>query len=170
MTLQGGRGVTGRREEGPEHTPRLRLKPKAPPTGHADVAWGRAVMTFRTFPDLLAVQSCALRHHRVVYNPPSGRRHRQVCNSEHAGPTRESHLQPTSTLEVLEQMAAIQLVAAPSVRPRHRAPGDDGRRGTEQRIDGRQPTGGQRPRAKSPDPGGCHRTGLDHTRLSVQMC
>jgi Family of unknown function (DUF5994) len=38
MTQQ-GRAVSGRRHAGPENTPRLRLKPKAPPTGYVDGAW-----------------------------------------------------------------------------------------------------------------------------------
>ena len=61
MTLQGGRADAGRRAQGPEHTPRLRLMPKAPPTGHVDGAWWpRSDDRPNELPDLLAVLSVRL--------------------------------------------------------------------------------------------------------------
>ncbi|MDT5096352.1 MAG: hypothetical protein QOC76_89 [Mycobacterium sp.] len=55
---------------GPEHTPRLRLKPKAPSTGHVDGAWWpRSDDLTHELPDLLAVLSVRLGPiDRVLYN------------------------------------------------------------------------------------------------------
>jgi hypothetical protein len=47
MTLERGRTGAGWKQTPPEHTPRLRLKPKAPTTGYVDGPGGRAAMTFR---------------------------------------------------------------------------------------------------------------------------
>ena len=174
MTLQGGRAEPGRREQGPEHTPRLRLKPKAPPTGNVDGAWWpRSDDLPNELPDLLAVLSVRLGViTRVLYNstewakaPASLQTGGHEVQLEGSRPAADEH--PRSNRNRRQEDPAGG--CSPSVRPRHRTPGDDGRRGTEQRIDGRRPTGGQQTRAQSPGPGGCHRTGLDHTRLSVQI-
>jgi hypothetical protein len=55
---------------GPEHTPRLRLKPKAPSTGRVDGAWWpRSDDLTHELPDLLAVLSVRLGPvERVLYN------------------------------------------------------------------------------------------------------
>jgi hypothetical protein len=70
MTQQEGRAVSGRRHEGPEITPRLRLKAKAPTTGHVDGAWWpHSVDLVNELPDLLAVLSVRLGAvDRVLYN------------------------------------------------------------------------------------------------------
>ncbi|BDY26813.1 DUF5994 family protein [Mycolicibacterium mageritense] len=54
----------------PEHTPRLRLKPKAPCTGYVDGAWWPHTSNLSTeLPDLLAVLSVRLGQiDRVLYN------------------------------------------------------------------------------------------------------
>jgi len=54
----------------PEHTPRLRLKPKAPQSGYVDGAWWpRSDDLAAELPDLLAVLSVRLgRIDRVLYN------------------------------------------------------------------------------------------------------
>ena len=54
----------------PEHTPRLRLKPKAPHSGYVDGAWWPRGDDLATeLPDLLAVLSVRLgRIDRVMYN------------------------------------------------------------------------------------------------------
>ena len=39
MTQQQDRTDVGRHQTPPEHTPRLRLKPKAPQSGYVDGAW-----------------------------------------------------------------------------------------------------------------------------------
>jgi hypothetical protein len=70
MTLQHDRSPAGSTKLGPETTPRLRLKPKAPTSGYVDGAWwphtGDLVMEL---PDLLAVMSVRLGHiDHVLYN------------------------------------------------------------------------------------------------------
>jgi len=70
MTTQVGRAVSGERSTGPESTPRLRLKPKAPVTGSVDGAWWpRSNDLTKELPDLLAVLSVRLGAiDRVMYN------------------------------------------------------------------------------------------------------
>jgi Family of unknown function (DUF5994) len=60
----------GRHPTPPEHTPRLRLKPKAPHTGYVDGAWWPRDDDLTTeLPDLLAVLSVRLGAvARVTYN------------------------------------------------------------------------------------------------------
>jgi hypothetical protein len=70
MTRHEGRAVVGGHQPGPEHTPRLRLKPKAHTTGHVDGAWWpRSDDLSIELPDLLAVLSVRLGTvDRVMYN------------------------------------------------------------------------------------------------------
>jgi hypothetical protein len=70
MTRHEGRAVSGGHQPGPENTPRLRLKPKAPTTGHVDGAWWpRSDDLPKELPDLLAVLSVRLGSvDRVMYN------------------------------------------------------------------------------------------------------
>src|SRR6201993_2591016 len=70
MTLQEGRRTTRSKRTPPEKTPRLRLKPKAPVSGHVDGAWWPHGddLTIE-LPDLLAVLSVRLGAiDRVMYN------------------------------------------------------------------------------------------------------
>ena len=69
MTLRQDRTDTGQRQAPPEHTPRLRLKPKAPRSGLVDGAWWpRSDDLAAELPDLLAVLSVRLgRIDRVLY-------------------------------------------------------------------------------------------------------
>ncbi|MFL6081728.1 MAG: DUF5994 family protein [Mycobacterium sp.] len=61
MTLVEARTKVGRRNSSPEHTPRLRLKPKAPRSGYVDGAWWPRSDDLATeLPDLLAVLSVRL--------------------------------------------------------------------------------------------------------------
>jgi|SRR3954468_11580551 uncharacterized protein DUF5994 len=61
MTRQEGRAVSGAHHTGPEQTPRLRLKAKAPISGHVDGAWWpRSDDLPSELPDLLAVLSVRL--------------------------------------------------------------------------------------------------------------
>ena len=61
MTLNQDRTDVGQRSSPPEHTPRLRLKPKAPQTGYVDGAWWPHGSDLTTeLPDLLAVLSVRL--------------------------------------------------------------------------------------------------------------
>lgn len=70
MTRHEGRSVSGGRQPGPDSTPRLRLKPKAPTSGHVDGAWWPHSDDLLTeLPDLLAVLSVRLGPiDRVLYN------------------------------------------------------------------------------------------------------
>lgn len=70
MTTQEGRALSSRRNRGPENTPRLRLKPKAPTTGYVDGAWWpHSDDLAHELPDLLAVLSVRLGGvDRVLYN------------------------------------------------------------------------------------------------------
>jgi Family of unknown function (DUF5994) len=70
MTLQQARNDVGRQYTPPDHTPRLRLKPKAPQSGYVDGAWWpRSDDLTAELPDLLAVLSVRLgRIDRVLYN------------------------------------------------------------------------------------------------------
>jgi hypothetical protein len=70
MTLQHVPTVVGRDNTPPEHTPRLRLKPKAPQSGYVDGAWWPHSDDLAVeLPDLLAVLSVRLgRIDRVIYN------------------------------------------------------------------------------------------------------
>jgi hypothetical protein len=69
MTLTHDRTDVGQRNSPPEHTPRLRLKPKGPRTGYVDGAWWpRSDDLAAELPDLLAVLSVRLgRIDRVMY-------------------------------------------------------------------------------------------------------
>lgn len=70
MTLRDARGATDFTHIGPQSTPRLRLKPKAPSTGHVDGAWWpHSDDLVVELPDLLAVLSVRLGPiDRVTYN------------------------------------------------------------------------------------------------------
>jgi Family of unknown function (DUF5994) len=70
MTLSQDRIDVGQRSAPPEHTPRLRLKPKAPHSGYVDGAWWPHTDDLAAeLPDLLAVLSVRLgRIDRVMYN------------------------------------------------------------------------------------------------------
>jgi hypothetical protein len=70
MTLERGRTGAGWKQTPPEHTPRLRLKPKAPTTGYVDGAWWPRSDDLPTeLPHLLAVLSVRLGPiDRVIYN------------------------------------------------------------------------------------------------------
>jgi len=70
MGAQENGAASGRRQSGPEHTPRLRLKRKAPITGFVDGAWWPRSADLPTeLPDLLAVLSVRLGAvARVTYN------------------------------------------------------------------------------------------------------
>jgi hypothetical protein len=70
MTRHEGRTVSGGQRTRPENTPRLRLKPKAPISGHVDGAWWpRSDDLPSELPDLLAVLSVRLGPvERVMYH------------------------------------------------------------------------------------------------------
>jgi hypothetical protein len=70
MNSQEGQAVSGERRTGPENTPRLRLKPKAPISGSVDGAWWpHSDNLTEELPDLLAVLSVRLGAiDRVMYS------------------------------------------------------------------------------------------------------
>ena len=104
MTLQGGRATTCRREQGPEHTPRLRLKPKASPTGYVDGGWWPHTDDLATeLPDLLAVLSVRLGAiTAVTYNPSEwANAPASLRTGGHCVQLEGTHLQQAGTLKVL---------------------------------------------------------------------
>ena len=70
MTLKNDRMDGGRRHTPPAHTPRLKLKPKAPQSGYVDGAWWpHSADLTAELPDLLSVLSVRLGPiGRVIYN------------------------------------------------------------------------------------------------------
>jgi Family of unknown function (DUF5994) len=104
MTLQRGRNALGREPAPPDHTPRLRLKPKAPTSGYVDGAWWPNSDDLPTeLPDLLAVLSVRLGPiDRVLYNlakwvqPP-----KKLPIDGHVVRLAGYNRQPSNTIEVL---------------------------------------------------------------------
>ncbi len=104
MTLQQTRGATDDPRTTPQATPRLRLKPKAPTSGHVDGAWWpHSDDLVMELPDLLAVLSVRLGDiDSVVYNLaewqtapkkfPTGGRMVRLSGF---------HRQPVNTIEVI---------------------------------------------------------------------
>jgi hypothetical protein len=122
MTLLEGRTDAGQRNSPPEHTPRLRLKPKAPHSGYVDGAWWpRSDDLAAELPDLLAVLSVRLgRIDRVMYNlgewataPAKAMLGERVVRLD--GYRR----QPINTLEVLgvNRDKIVLLVVPPDTKP-----------------------------------------------------
>lgn len=124
MALEHVETQAGSRRVPPDHTPRLRLKPKATPTGYVDGAWWpRSDDLTKELPDLLAVLSVRLGViDRVSYNlsewptPPArfttgGRRVRL------GGFNR----QPVNTVEVLglNRARIVLLVVPPHTDPQN---------------------------------------------------
>jgi hypothetical protein len=124
MTLQQGRSATGTNHTTPNTTPRLRLKPKVPATGHVDGAWWPHSDDLATeLPDLLAVLSVRLGSiDRVIYNLAEWAK----------APTRFTtggslvrldgyHRQPVNTIEVvgISRNKLILLVVPAGTDPEH---------------------------------------------------
>jgi hypothetical protein len=121
---QEGRAVAGRRHAGPGNTPRLRLKPKAPPSGYVDGAWWpRSDDLVKELPDLLAVLSVRLGAvTRVMYNPAEwAKAPPRLLTGERAVRLEGHGLQTISTLEVLgvNRKTAMLLVVPPQTDPDH---------------------------------------------------
>ena len=138
MTLLQDRTDVGQRNSPPDHTPRLRLKPKAPRSGYVDGAWWpRSDDLAAELPDLLAVLSVRLgRVDRVMYNVNE----RAKASAKLATGGRRVRLdgyqrQPTNTVEVLglDRNRIALLVVPPNADPDQAhatlmaaaAPGDD---------------------------------------------
>ena len=138
MTLTQDRTDVGQRNTPPEHTPRLRLKPKGPRSGFVDGAWWpRSDDLAAELPDLLAVLSVRLgRIDRVMYNLDEWAK----ASAKLATGGRRVRLdgyrrQPTHTVEVLglNRNRIALLVVPPNADPDQAhatlmagaAPGDD---------------------------------------------
>jgi Family of unknown function (DUF5994) len=124
MTPQ-GRAETGRRRAGPEKTPRLRLKPKAPPTGYVDGAWWpHSDGLPNELPDLLAVLSVRLDAiTRVMYNLDEwATAPEKLLIGGRVVRLDGSRLHATSTLEILgiNRKKILLLIVPPHIDP-HRA-------------------------------------------------
>ena len=116
MTRSRASTVAGSEHSPPEHTPRLRLKPKAPTTGHVDGAWWPYSDDLPTeIPDLLAVLSVRLGPvDRIIYNLTewaSAPRKLSIDGRvvRFAGYNR----QPVNTVEVLGANQKIVLLVVP---------------------------------------------------------
>src|ERR1700742_4839493 len=104
MARQNGHAAAGGHHGGPESTPRLRLKPKAPTTGHVDGAWWPRSDDLTTeLPDLLAVLSVRLGAvDRVMYNLAEWATvPRRLVTGGRAVRLDGYRLQPANTLQVL---------------------------------------------------------------------
>ncbi len=122
MTLVQDRTNVGQHNSPPEHTPRLRLKPKAPQSGYVDGAWWPRSDDLATeLPDLLAVLSVRLGPiGRVLFNrnewatpsPKFATGGRRVRLDRY-------RLQPANTVEVLglNRNRIVLLVVPPNTDP-----------------------------------------------------
>ena len=122
MARQNGRAAPGGGHGGPENTPRLRLKPKAPPTGHVDGAWWPRSDDLSTeLPDLLAVLSVRLGAiDRVMYNLAEWATvPRRLTTGGRAVRLDGYRLQPANTLQVLGvgREKILLLVVPPHTEP-----------------------------------------------------
>ena len=122
MTLTHADTTNARHPTPPEHTPRLRLKPKAPSTGYVDGAWWpHSADLAAELPDLLAVLSVRLGViGRVMYNlgewakvPP------RLATGGRTVRLDGYHRQPVNTIEVvgLDNARIALLVVAPQTDP-----------------------------------------------------
>jgi hypothetical protein len=105
MALQESTVVSGDRHAGPENTPRLWLKRKAPTSGYVDGAWWPHSDDLLTeLPDLLSVLSVRLGDiARVMYNFAEWSiAPRHLAMGGHKVRLDGYHRQPPNTLEVLD--------------------------------------------------------------------
>jgi hypothetical protein len=122
MTLLQDRTDAGKRKSPPEHTPRLRMKPKAPHSGYVDGAWWpRSDDLAAELPDLLAVLSVRLGHiDRVMYNLNEwAKASRRFATGGRRVRLDGYQRQPTNTVEVLglNRTRIALLVIPPNADP-----------------------------------------------------
>jgi hypothetical protein len=122
MTRQLGRTGAGLHQPGPEHTPRLRLKPKAPSSGHVDGAWWpHSEDLSEELPDLLAVLSVRLGEiERVMFNLAEwAKMPRRLSTGGRSVRLDGYQRQPVNTLEVqgVDRRKILLLVVPPSTEP-----------------------------------------------------
>jgi hypothetical protein len=138
MTPPQDRSDVGRHHTPPEHTPRLRLKPKAPHAGYVDGAWWPHSDDLTTeLPDLLAVLSVRLGPiDRVLYKLTDwAKAPAKLTTGGRAVKLDGYRLQPPNTVEVLglNRNRIVVLVVPPHTDPDHAhasmmaaaGPGDD---------------------------------------------
>jgi hypothetical protein len=122
MTPKDDHTDTGNRHDPPVHTPRLRLKAKAPQSGYVDGAWWpHSDDLTAELPDLLSVLSVRLgRIGRVLYNMSDW----ATAPGKFATGGRKVrldgyHLQPVNTVEVLglDRSKIVLLVVSPHAHP-----------------------------------------------------
>lgn len=122
MTLKRNHMDAARRHAPPVHTPRLRLKPKAPESGYVDGAWWpHSEDLTEELPDLLSVLSIRLGPiGRVIYNvnewakPPA-----KFATGGRTLRLDGYRLQPVNTVEVLglNRNKIVLLVVSPHADP-----------------------------------------------------
>ena len=122
MTLNQDHAELGRRHTSPAHTPRLRLKPKAPQSGYVDGAWWpHSEDLTAELPDLLSVLSVRLGPiGRVIYNvdewakPPA-----KLATGGRTVRLDGYRLQPFNTVEVLglNRHKLVLLLVSPQADP-----------------------------------------------------
>jgi hypothetical protein len=122
MTLKRNHMDVARRHAPPVHTPRLRLKPKAPESGYVDGAWWpHSEDLTAELPDLLSVLSVRLGPiGRVIYNvnelakPPA-----KFATGGRTLRLDGYRLQPVNTVEVLglNRNKIVLLVVSPHADP-----------------------------------------------------
>ncbi|OBF33830.1 hypothetical protein A5724_01465 [Mycobacterium sp. ACS1612] len=122
MTRHESRSDSNGRHAGPEHTPRLRLKPKAPISGHVDGAWWPLTDDLTAeLPDLLAVLSVRLGTvDRVLYNLAEwAKMPKRLITGGRAVRLDGYRIQPANTLQVLglNREKILLLVVPPHTDP-----------------------------------------------------
>jgi hypothetical protein len=124
MTLQEVRTDVRRHQTPPIHTPRLRLKPKAPQSGYVDGAWWPRSDDLGTeLPDLLAVLSVRLgRIDRVIYHLDEWAKAPAKLDTGGRKVRLDGYrYQPINTLHVLglNRDSIVLLVVPPHTDPNH---------------------------------------------------
>jgi len=122
MTLQKGHTNVTRRHTPPGHTPRLRLKPKAPRSGYVDGAWWPHNDDLTAeLPDLLAVLSVRLGPiDRVIYSLNEwAKAPKKLATDGRTVRLDGYRLQPVNTVEVLglNRDRIVLLVVQPHTDP-----------------------------------------------------
>ena len=122
MTLQKGHTNVTRRHTPPGHTPRLRLKPKAPRSGYVDGAWWPHNDDLTAeLPDLLAVLSVRLGPiDRVIYSLNEwAKAPKKLATDGRTVRLDGYRLQPVNTVEVLglNRKKIVLLVVSPQADP-----------------------------------------------------
>ncbi len=122
MTLKKDHTDAGRQHSGPERTPRLRLKPKAPHSGYVDGAWWpHSADLAAELPDLIAVLSVRLGPiGRVVYRSDEWpATPRKLFTAGRTIRLDGYGIQPPHTVEILglNRQSVVLLVVAPHADP-----------------------------------------------------